>query len=105
MLGELCDDAVPATHIGAIHAAVVDAAIRRLLHLQQHPALDGVRHSWVLLGSLARREPLPMSDVDTALVWADPPVEVSGLEPGSSGTSSCTTAANTAANSTSNRAA
>ncbi|WP_327002807.1 DUF294 nucleotidyltransferase-like domain-containing protein [Dactylosporangium sp. NBC_01737] len=75
MLVELCDDAVPATHIGAIHAAVVDAAIRRTLHLQQHPALDGVRHSWVLLGSLARREPLPLSDVDTALAWADLPAD------------------------------
>ena len=72
MLVELCDDAVPATHIGAIHAAVVDAAVRRTLHLVPHPALDAVRHSWVLLGSLARREPLPLSDVDTALIWADP---------------------------------
>ena len=56
-------------------AAVVDAAIRRTLRLQQHPALDGVRHSWVLLGSLARREPLPLSDVDTALAWADIPAD------------------------------
>ncbi|MEV4135118.1 putative nucleotidyltransferase substrate binding domain-containing protein [Dactylosporangium sp. NPDC049742] len=78
MLIELCGDAVPATHIGAIHAAVVDAAIRRTLRLQDHPSLDGVRHSWVLLGSLARREPLPLSDVDTALVWADPPADVPG---------------------------
>ena len=73
MLVELCDDAVPATHVGAIHAAVVDAAVRRTLRLEHHPALAAVRHSWVLLGSLARREPLPLSDVDTALVWADPP--------------------------------
>jgi len=71
MLVELCDDAVPATQIGAIHAAVVDAAFRRTLRLTPHPLLDRVRHSWVLLGSLARREPLPLSDVDTALVWAD----------------------------------
>jgi CBS domain-containing protein len=71
MLVELCGDDVPATHIGAIHAAVVDAAVKRILHLQHHLALDGVRHSWVLLGSLARREPLPLSDVDTALIWAD----------------------------------
>ncbi|WP_327004468.1 DUF294 nucleotidyltransferase-like domain-containing protein [Dactylosporangium sp. NBC_01737] len=83
MLGELCDDAVPATHIGAVHAAVVDAAIRRILRLQQHPVLDGVRHSWVLLGSLARREPLPLSDVDTALVWADPPAGGSSSDPDS----------------------
>ncbi len=75
MLAELCDDAVPATQIGAIHAAVVDAAIRRTLRLGQHPSLDGVRHSWVLLGSLARREPLPLSDVDTALVWEDAPAD------------------------------
>jgi CBS domain-containing protein len=85
MHGELCDDAVPAPQIGAIHAAVVDAAIRRILLLQQHPALDGVRHSWVLLGSLARREPLPLSDVDTALVWADPPAEGSSPESDSAG--------------------
>lgn len=70
---ELCDDGVAAAHIGAVHAAVVDAIVRRALDLTPSPALDAVRHSWVLLGSLARREPLPMSDVDTALVWADPP--------------------------------
>ncbi|WP_426512781.1 putative nucleotidyltransferase substrate binding domain-containing protein [Dactylosporangium sp. McL0621] len=73
MLAELGASGVPATQIGAIHAAVVDAAIRRTIRLLPHPALDGLRHSWVLLGSLARREPLPLSDVDTALIWADPP--------------------------------
>ncbi len=78
MLVELCDDAVPATHIGAIHAAVVDAAVRRTLVLESHPTLDEVRHSWVVLGSLARREPLPLSDVDTALIWADLPVDRAG---------------------------
>ncbi|WP_173161260.1 putative nucleotidyltransferase substrate binding domain-containing protein [Phytohabitans suffuscus] len=72
-LVELCDNGVAAAHIGAIHAAVVDAVVRRVLRLRHSPALDAIRHSWVLLGSLARREPLPMSDVDTALVWADPP--------------------------------
>ncbi len=70
---ELCDDGVAAAHIGAVHAAVVDAIVRRVLDLNPSPALDAVRHSWVLLGSLARREPLPLSDIDTALVWADPP--------------------------------
>ncbi|MFG2044033.1 putative nucleotidyltransferase substrate binding domain-containing protein [Dactylosporangium sp. NPDC048998] len=79
MLAELCGDGVPARNIGAIHAAVVDAAVRRTLRLEHHPALDGVRHSWVLLGSLARREPLPLSDVDTALIWADRPAD--GTDP------------------------
>jgi CBS domain-containing protein len=72
-LVELYDEGVAATHIGAVHAALVDAIIRRTLRLHRSRVLDGVRLSWVLLGSLARREPLPMSDVDTALVWADPP--------------------------------
>jgi CBS domain-containing protein len=33
----------------------------------------------VLLGSLARREPLPRSDLDTALIWSDP--AESGADP------------------------
>jgi CBS domain-containing protein len=70
---ELSDSGVAAAHIGAVHAAIVDAVIRRALDLHPRPALAAVRHSWVLLGSLARREPLPLSDVDTALVWVDPP--------------------------------
>ena len=70
---ELSDNEVPAAHIGALHTAVVDAIVRRVLELHPSPVLAGVRHSWVLLGSLARHEPLPLSDVDTALVWDDPP--------------------------------
>jgi CBS domain-containing protein len=69
----LCDSQEAALHIGAVHTAVVDAIIRRVLRLHPDPVLAEVRHSWLLLGSLARREPLPRSDVDTALVWADPP--------------------------------
>ena len=78
-LAALHDHGVPATQIGAIHAAVVDAIVRRTLRLTEHPTLDDVRHSWVLLGSLARREPLPLSDVDTALVWADNDAEADAI--------------------------
>jgi CBS domain-containing protein len=77
-LVELFDDGVPAVRVGAVHAAVVDAIVRRVLVLRRDPVLGGVRHSWVLLGSLARRSPLPLSDVDTALVWDD--VRASGEE-------------------------
>jgi CBS domain-containing protein len=70
-IADLCDNGVAASHIGAVHAAVVEAIVRRVLVLHREPVLDEVRHSWVLLGSLARREPLPLSDVDTALVWTD----------------------------------
>ncbi|WP_239677562.1 putative nucleotidyltransferase substrate binding domain-containing protein [Natronosporangium hydrolyticum] len=68
----LHDDRVSPLHIGALHAAMVDAAVRRVLRLRSEPALAAERVSWVVLGSLARREPLPRSDLDTALVWADP---------------------------------
>jgi CBS domain-containing protein len=74
---ELRENGVPAPHVGAVQAAVVEAVLRRVLALRASPVLAGVRHSWVLLGSLARREPLPRSDVDTALMWADPPQDQS----------------------------
>jgi CBS domain-containing protein len=69
---ELRARGVPAPYVGAVHAAVVDAMIRRALVLCAQPVLSEVRHSWILLGSLARREPLPLSDLDTALMWTDP---------------------------------
>ena len=80
-LVELSDNGVAATHIGAIHAAVVDAIVRRVLRLRRSAVLDAVPLAWVLLGSLARREPLPLSDVDTAVVWADPAAESGGEPP------------------------
>ncbi|WP_394525463.1 putative nucleotidyltransferase substrate binding domain-containing protein [Paenarthrobacter nicotinovorans] len=67
---ELWDSDVSSTHLGAVLAAVVDSVFRRSLELADTPAaLQGVDHSWLLLGSMGRREPLPASDVDTAFVW------------------------------------
>jgi CBS domain-containing protein len=49
---------------------VVDAIVRRAVALA--PAPQSTRaDTWLLQGSLARREPLPGSDVDTALCWYD----------------------------------
>lgn len=78
---ELFDTGVPATRVGALLSAVLDAVLRRLLDLDREVADAGVTCSWIVLGSLARREVLPGSDVDTALVWADP-VPGSDDEPG-----------------------
>jgi CBS domain-containing protein len=75
---ELRDSGVAAVRIGAVHATIVEAIVRRALHLRRDDVLGRVRHSWVLLGSLARREPLPRSDVDSALVWADDAVLPAG---------------------------
>ncbi len=74
---ELFDARVPPLRISALLSAVVDAVLRRLIELTSPPATVDI--SWIVLGSLARREILPSSDVDTALVWADP-LAVDGAE-------------------------
>jgi len=55
---ELREQGVPATYVGAVHAAVVDEMIRRALVLAANPVLSEVRPG-ILHGSFARREPLP----------------------------------------------
>jgi len=69
-LVELHDTGIPALHIGALMSAIVGAILARLLKLSGSIE-SPVTHSWLMLGSMARREPLPISDVDTAIVWAD----------------------------------
>ena len=75
---ELYEAGVPAARVGALLSAVLDAVLKRLLHLDRHTADAGTTVSWLVLGSLARREVLPGSDVDTAVVWAEPPVAGEG---------------------------
>ncbi|WP_395695845.1 putative nucleotidyltransferase substrate binding domain-containing protein [Nocardioides sp.] len=69
-LVELGANGVPALQVGGLQAAIVDSILRKLVSLH---GLDEVARppSLIVLGSLARREPLPTSDVDTALVWPD----------------------------------
>jgi CBS domain-containing protein len=79
---ELHDTGVPAEHIGALHAALIDAILSRLLLLSGEPDGSSPPVSWLVLGSMARHEPLPGSDVDTGLVWADPAAaEPAGADP------------------------
>lgn len=69
---ELYDTGVSAMHIAALLSAVIDAIMLRVLDLTDTGAdLVPQRTSLMLLGSVARREPLPRSDVDTALVWEE----------------------------------
>ena len=66
----LHDARVTATDIAAIQSVVVDALTRRLLDLTiAELGVPPVPFAWVALGSLARREAVPSSDVDSALVW------------------------------------
>ena len=70
MVVSLFDAGVAAGNVMSVYAVCVDALTRRLLKL----ALDrrgGVdaEFAWLALGSQARREALPSSDVDSAIVW------------------------------------
>jgi CBS domain-containing protein len=67
-LVELDAAGAPARQVGNVLAAIVDAVLRKLVTFH---GLDGLESppSWIVLGSMARREPLPHSDVDTAMVW------------------------------------
>lgn len=75
---ELHDTAVPADHIGALTSALTDAILTRLLVLSGEDDGASPPRSWLVLGSMARHEPLPGSDVDTGIVWADG----NGADPG-----------------------
>ncbi|MFC9549964.1 putative nucleotidyltransferase substrate binding domain-containing protein [Rhodococcus sp. NPDC056960] len=67
---ELWDAGVPAEHLGAVRSTMIEAIFRKIvdLHGDQWPFTE-LECSWLLLGSLGRREPLPNSDVDTAVIW------------------------------------
>lgn len=67
---ELWDAGVPPFHLGALYSTMVEAVFRKIIDLSTSTApLAGIHSSWMLLGSLGRREPLLNSDIDTALVW------------------------------------
>jgi CBS domain-containing protein len=64
------DAHVAARTIMAVSAVVVDALTRRLLELAvAELGAPASEFAWLALGSLARREIVPSSDVDSAIVW------------------------------------
>ncbi len=74
MVISLYDAQVAAANVMAVYAVCVDTLTRRLLELTQAqlraagaPALP--KFAWLAMGSQARREALPSSDVDSAIVW------------------------------------
>jgi CBS domain-containing protein len=74
-LVELHDNGIPSLHVAGLMSAIVSAILTRVLTLSGSVE-QPVPHSWLILGSIARGEPLPASDVDTAIVWADQPGDV-----------------------------
>jgi CBS domain-containing protein len=66
------DARVAAEHVTAVRSVVLDALTRRLVELAVRDAGEPpVPFTWFALGSLARREVVPSSDVDSALAWGD----------------------------------
>jgi CBS domain-containing protein len=82
MIIALHDARVAAEHVAAVRSVVLDALTRRLVELAVRDAGDPpVPFTWFALGSLARREAVPSSDVDSALAWEDEtldPAQVAG---------------------------
>ena len=70
---ELFANGTNAAATSAILSVVIDSLIRRALELvlarPENSGADGF--AWLTLGSIARREAMPSSDVDSALSWRD----------------------------------
>jgi CBS domain-containing protein len=70
MIIALHDARATAEHLTAVRSVVIDALIRRLAELAIREAgPPPAPFTWFALGSLARREAVPSSDVDSALAW------------------------------------
>jgi CBS domain-containing protein len=79
-LVELWNAGLPADHLTAVQSTIIEAILRRIIALHvDEPSLAQATCAWTLLGSVARREALPNSDVDTAMFW-EPLQPNSGLD-------------------------
>ena len=76
----LADAGVPALPLAALLATVRDAIMRRLISIDAGIDSTGTQCSWMVLGSTARSEPFPGSDLDTAVAWADEPGTPGGFD-------------------------
>lgn len=71
---DLHDAGVAALRTGALLGAIMEAIVAKCVSFDPYFTDSGApATSWLVLGSVARREPLPYSDIDTALVWRKPP--------------------------------
>jgi CBS domain-containing protein len=70
---DLFRNGTKASATSAILSVVIDSLVRKALQLalaeSARPTVDGF--AWLSLGSVARREAMPSSDVDSALSWRD----------------------------------
>jgi CBS domain-containing protein len=86
MIIALRDAQTAAEQVAAVRSVLLDAMIRRLVELAVRDAGDPpASFTWYALGSLARREGAPSSDVDSALAWQDDADEAGGGADGGTG--------------------
>jgi len=72
MIVALSDARVAAEQVTAVRSVVLDALVRRLVELAVAAEGDPpAPFTWFVLGSVARRETVPSSDVESALAWQD----------------------------------
>lgn len=76
LAGDLFRGGTKATAVSAIVSVVIDSLVRKALEVALAEADDagpasGQGFAWLTLGSIARREAMPSSDVDSALSLAD----------------------------------
>jgi len=77
----LHDARVAPVNVSAVYAVFVDALTRRMLELTLAESGGvGTEFAWLALGSQARREALPSSDMDSAIVWFGT-VDVDDIKP------------------------
>jgi CBS domain-containing protein len=73
LAGDLFRNGTKASATSAILSVVIDSLVRKALELalaeDDRAPTDGF--AWLTLGSVARREAMPSSDVDSALSWID----------------------------------
>jgi CBS domain-containing protein len=70
--GELFRNGTKASATSAILSVVVDSLVRRALEIALAESGGAAGDfAWLTLGSVARREAMPSSDVDSALSWGD----------------------------------
>ncbi|HVC85140.1 MAG TPA: putative nucleotidyltransferase substrate binding domain-containing protein [Solirubrobacteraceae bacterium] len=70
MVVALHDTKLAATNIAAIYSVVLDALTRRVIDLAVAEVGEpDAAFAWLALGSQARREAVPSSDIDSAIVW------------------------------------
>ena len=65
---ELFDSGLQPERVSALLAAITESILVKVVAMEDEAAHSSM--SWHVLGSVARREPLPCSDLDTAVVWS-----------------------------------